>query len=161
MAETDENEAQQEAAEQFEIQKIYIKDASFEAPLTPKIFTKEWQPDINLQLGSNISEVADDTQEVVLTITITAKLEEETAYIVEVQQAGIFYAKGFQQDAYNHLMGSYCPSILFPYAREAISDLVTRGGFPQFLLQPINFDAIYAQRLEQQAAKQDEEADVH
>jgi len=144
-------EAQNQTAGQFVIQKIYVKDVSFETPNSPAIFTEtKWEPAVNVQLNSRAAPMADQMHEVVLSVTVTAKLGDKTAYLVEVQQAGVFRAEGFEQAQLNHLLGSFCPNILFPYVREAISDMVTRGGFPQLLLAPVNFDALYAQHLQQQ-----------
>lgn len=144
---------QNQNAGQFAIQKIYVKDLSFETPNSPAVFTEtNWAPEVNVQLNSRAAPMADEMHEVVLSVTITAKLGDKTAYLVEVQQAGIFRTEGFEQQQLNHLLGSFCPNILFPYAREAISDMVTRGGFPQMLLAPVNFDALYAQHLQQQQA---------
>jgi preprotein translocase subunit SecB len=148
-------EAQNQAAGQFAIQKIYVKDVSFETPNSPAIFTEtKWEPEVNVQLNSRAAAMVDQMHEVVLSVTITAKLGDKTAYLVEVQQAGIFRTEGFEQQQLSHLLGSFCPSILFPYVREAISDLVTRGGFPQLLLAPVNFDALYAQHMQQTAGKE-------
>lgn len=151
------SEAQNQAAGQFAIQKIYVKDVSFETPNSPAIFTEtKWEPEVNVQLNTRATPLADHMHEVVLSITVTAKSGDKTAYLVEVQQAGIFRTEGFDAAQLNHLLGSFCPNILFPYVREAISDTVTRGGFPQMLLAPVNFDALYAQHLQQQqgAAKE-------
>ena len=137
------------AEQQFGIHKIYLKDFSFEAPNTPAIFKGKWEPQVNVQLGSKAESVADDTFEVVLTVTVTANLGDKTAYLAEVHQAGIFGIKGFEAGALDAMLGSYCPNILFPYAREAISDIVSKGGFPQMILAPVNFDAIYAHQLQQ------------
>jgi preprotein translocase subunit SecB len=146
-------EAQNQTAGQFVIQKIYIKDVSFETPNSPAIFTEtKWEPAVNVQLNSRAAPMADNMYDVVLSVTVTATLGDKTAYLVEVQQAGIFRAEGFEQQQLSHLLGSFCPSILFPYVREAISDIVTRGGFPQMLLAPVNFDALYTQHLQQQQA---------
>ncbi len=146
-------QAQSNAAERhFSINKIYIKDISFETPHSPAIFTEEWKPDINLNLASETSPVGVDLYNVVLSITVTVKIGEKTAFLVEVQQAGIFNVKGFADHELRHMLGSYCPNILFPYARELVSDLATRGGFPQLLLAPVNFDALYAQHMQQQQA---------
>jgi preprotein translocase subunit SecB len=146
-------EAQNQAAGQFAIQKIYVKDVSFETPNSPAVFTEtNWTPEVNVQLNSRAAPMADQMHEVVLSVTITAKLGDKIAYLVEVQQAGIFRTEGFEQQQLNHLLGSFCPNILFPYVREAISDMVTRGGFPQMLLAPVNFDALYAQHMQQQQA---------
>lgn len=135
----------------FGIQKVYVKDLSFEAPNTPAIFAEQkWEPEVNVQLNTRVDNVGPAVHEVVLTVTVTAKVGDKTAYLAEVKQAGIFQADGFEQSQMGHLLGSFCPSILFPYVREAVSDLVTRGGFPQMLLAPVNFDLIYAQHLQQQ-----------
>lgn len=135
---------------QFAIQRVYLKDVSFETPNSPDLFVQQWQPEVNIELGSSNSGLNEDTFEVVLTLTVTCKAGEKTAYLVEVQQAGIFTITGFDEATLGGMLGSYCPNILFPYAREAISDLVTKGGFPQMLLGPVNFDALYAQRLAEQ-----------
>ncbi len=146
-------------AGQFAIQKIYVKDVSFETPNSPTIFTEtKWEPEVNVQLNSRAAPMVDDMHEVVLSVTITTKQGDKVAYLIEVQQAGIFRAEGFDQSQLNHLLGSYCPGILFPYVREAISDMVARGGFPQLLLAPVNFDALYNQHIEQQQAASKEAA---
>ena len=150
---------EQAQAQNFSIQKIYTKDISFETPNSPAVFTQtEWKPDVNVQLNSSTTPLDNDVHEVVLSVTVTAKLGDKTAYLVEVQQAGIFKTENFSPDQMGHLLGAFCPNILFPYARETISDLVTRGGFPQMLLAPVNFDAIYAQHLQQQQAQAQAEA---
>ena len=136
-------------AKEFGIQKIYIKDVSFETPNSPEIFREQWQPDINLQLNNNTKTIEDNIHEVILTLTVTAKIGDKTAFLIEVQQAGIFNIKGYSEQEMGAMAGAYCPNILFPYARETISDMVTRGGFPQLLLAPINFDALYQQHLQQ------------
>jgi len=134
---------------QFQIQKIYLKDVSLETPNTPDIFRDNWQPDVNVQLGNNARALAEGVHEVVTTVTVTAKLGDKTAYLVEVQQAGIFTIAGFEQRELGAMVGSYCPTILFPFAREAIADLISKAGFPPLLLAPVNFDAIYAQHQQQ------------
>jgi preprotein translocase subunit SecB len=136
---------------QFTIQKVYVKDISFEAPNSPQVFLEKWAPEINLQLRSTAAQQAEDVHEIILTLTITAKQSGKTAYLIEVQQAGIFTIKGFNEHDMKGMLGSYCPNILFPYGREVISDLVAKGGFPQLLLAPVNFDALYAHMLSQQA----------
>lgn len=143
-----------EEERQFAIQKIYVKDLSFETPHSPGIFAADWRPDVNLNLSSEAQSLASDVYEVVLAVTVTVKVGDKTAFLVEVQQAGVFNARGFEQQDLGHMLGSYCPNILFPYAREAVSDLVVRGGFPQLVLAPVNFDALYAQHLSQQTASQ-------
>lgn len=140
------------AKQQFSIHKIYLKDSSFEIPGAPEIFRSEWKPQVNVDLGTEIHRIDDNTYESVLRITVTAKVEEKTAYLCEVYQAGIFGIAGFEGETLDALLGSYCPANLFPYAREAISDLVGKGGFPQMLLGPVNFEALYMQKKKQAAA---------
>ncbi|MDD2661941.1 MAG: protein-export chaperone SecB [Methylococcales bacterium] len=134
---------------QFSIQKIYTKDLSFETPNSPKVFTEKWAPAVDFNLGTHVLPLDDSMYEVALTVTITVKNGDATAYLVEVNQAGIFALDGFTEAEMGPMLGSFCPNILFPYARESISDLVTRGGFPQMLLAPVNFDALYSQHLQQ------------
>ncbi len=142
----------EQAEQQFALQKIYLKDISFETPNSPEIFTEEWKPDVNVELQTAGKPLTDEVMEVVLTVTVTAKLGDNTAYLAEVHQAGVFTMNGFSDDERAHMQGSYCPNILFPYAREAISDLVSKGGFPQLLLAPVNFDALLAQHKQQTEA---------
>lgn len=157
---SEENQAAQENEREFGIQKIYLKDLSFEAPNTPGVFQKEWKPDVNLQLGNSAVTLAENIHEIVLTITVTVKTGEETAYLCEVKQAGIFNIKGYTEQEMGMMAGSYCPNILFPFAREAISDIVTKGGFPQMLLSPVNFEALYQQHMQQQT-QQASDATTH
>ena len=145
---------------EFQIQRVYIKDISFETPNSPMVFTEDWTPESNLNLNSTVNKLDDDLYEVVLTVTVTTKLGDKTAYLVEVQQAGIFTVRSFPEEEMGHLMGAYCPNLLFPYARETIATVIQKGGFPEFVLQPINFDALYQQGLEQQQAKAGEAADA-
>jgi len=138
---------------QFIVQKIYLKDVSFESPNSPKSFTfQEWNPNINVQVGNAVTTVGDNQYEVALTITVTATQDDKTLYLAEVQYAGIFGIVGFDREQLQQMLGAYCPNLLLPYIRETVSDLVTKGGFPQFLLQPINFDALYQQHRQQQQA---------
>jgi preprotein translocase subunit SecB len=145
---------------QFALQKIYIKDVSFETPNSPAVFTEKWEPNVNIELNTNGKTVGSDVHEVVLGITITAKVGDKVAYLCEVHQAGIFTVKGFGEQELGPMLGSYCPNVLFPYAREAISDLVTKGGFPQLLLAPVNFDAIYAEHVKKQQQQTSESPDA-
>ncbi|HVJ61451.1 MAG TPA: protein-export chaperone SecB [Tahibacter sp.] len=138
---------QASAQAQLSVQKIYIKDSSFEAPGAPHIFQDNGQPQIQLSLGQGVTTLGQDVYELVLTVTVTCKIGEKTAYLAEVQQAGIFGVAGFDDAGRDGVLGSYCPNVLFPYARQAISDMVQNGGFPPFFLQPINFDALYAEAL--------------
>ena len=147
-----------EENQQFAIQKIYLKDVSFESPNAPQAFMSgDWQPQINVQINSSNQQVADDTYEVVLDITVTAKQDDKTAFLAEVKQAGIFTIAGFSQENMGGMVGAFCPETLFPFAREAVSELVSKGGFPQLLLAPVNFNALYAQQAQQQAAQSEEE----
>lgn len=146
-----------EATEQkFVIQKIYTKDISFESPNTPGIFTTEFKPNLEVNLNVESKGLEEGVYHVILRVTATTKVEDHVAFLCEVEQAGIFTLEGFNKDELNYLLGSQCPGTLFPYAREAISDLVTRGGFPQLLLEPVNFDAMYQGHLQQAVAQKPE-----
>ncbi len=151
--------AQQENQQNFTIQRIYLKDVSFEAPNSPAIFQKEWQPDVNLDLDTKSNELGEGVYEVVLRLTVTVKNQEETGFLCEVQQAGIFTAEEMEPGQLAHCLGAFCPNILFPYARETISSLVVKGTFPQLNLAPVNFDALFMNYLQTQA-QQKEQADA-
>ena len=138
----------------FVIQKIYVKDVSFETPHSPQIFMEKWEPEVSLQINNNAAVLSEGVHEVTLAVTVTAKLADKVAYLIEVQQAGIFNATGFGAGDMGAILGSYCPNILFPFVREVISDVVTKGGFPQLVLAPVNFDALYAQHVQQQSSPQ-------
>lgn len=145
-------EQEQAAEKRLMIAKIYLKDFSFESPQSPGIFRRgEWQPKTNLNLRSTHNPVEDDFHEVVLTLTVEAKEDEKTCFLIELQQAGLFEINGYEEEEFKAIVGSFCPNILFPYARESIASLVQKGGFPEFVLQPINFDALYLQAKQQQA----------
>lgn len=142
-------EGQQQA--QFAIQRIYAKDISFEAPNSPAIFRKEWNPQLGLDMNVTNTKLEDGTYEVVLTLTVKNTVGEETAFLCEVAQAGIFtISEDIPEDNRAQLIGAFCPNILYPYAREAVASMVTRGTFPQLNLAPINFDAAYQQHMQQQ-----------
>ncbi len=152
MAENDSTSASTEASEQiFKIQRIYLKDVSYESPQSPQVFVANtnWQPQVQLHLNTESTKLENDMYESVLTVTATVKLEDEIAYLTEVKQAGLFLIQGFDESRLAPMLGSFCPNLLFPFAREAIGSLVQKGGFPQLLLDPVNFDALYAQHLEQ------------
>lgn len=149
MAEVANNEQQ---APQFNIQRVYTKDVSFETPNSPAVFQKEWSPEVKLDLDTRSAKLADDVYEVVLSLTVTAQNGGETAFLCEVQQAGIFSISGLTEPQLAHSLGAYCPNILFPYAREAVGSLVGRGTFPQLNLAPVNFDALFAQYVQQRQA---------
>ncbi|XXN63211.1 protein-export chaperone SecB [Enterobacter ludwigii] len=135
---------------QFQIQRVYTKDVSYEAPNAPQVFQKEWEPEVKLDLDTASSQLADGVFEVVLRVTVTATVAEETAFLCEVQQAGIFTISGIEGTQMAHCLGAYCPNILFPYARECVTSLVSRGTFPQLNLAPVNFDALFMNYLQQQ-----------
>ncbi len=137
-------------APEFAIQRIYVKDMSFETPHSPHIFQEQWQPNVDVQLNAVTDKLAQDVFEVKLMITVTAKLAEKVAFLAEIHQAGIFTIARFPDEQLHRMLGSYCPNLLFPFAREVIADLITRGGFPPLYLAPINFDALYEQQLKQQ-----------
>ena len=153
MTNTTENTAPASEA-QFMIQRIYIKSLSFETTNTPAVFQQKWEPELNLDINTQHTMLEKGIYEVSLTVTATVKNNQTTAFLVEVQQAGIFTIEGPSSDQLDHLLGSFCPSILFPYARETISAEVTRGSFPQLVLAPINFDVLYLQQQEKQKADQ-------
>ena len=140
---------------QFSLQRIYVRDLSFEAPKSPEIFRQEWTPSVELDLNTRQKPLEGDFHEVVLTLSVTVKTAGEVAFIAEVQQAGIFLISGLDAAAMSHTLGAFCPNILFPYAREALDGLVIRGSFPALMLSPVNSAALYAQELrrQQQAAQ--------
>ncbi|HVS24353.1 MAG TPA: protein-export chaperone SecB [Gammaproteobacteria bacterium] len=140
-------------AKQLVLQKIYVKDLSFESPKAPAVFTANAAPQTQLNIRTSAQEIAPHTQEVTLTLTVEAKDQDTTLFLIEIAQAGIFFIDGYTPEEHSVLVGSFCPNTLYPFAREAIADLVLRGGFPQLLLQPINFDALYARALRESSAR--------
>jgi len=136
----------------FQIEKIYVKDASLEIPGAPQVFLEAQGPQLEIQVRNESAQFADGLYEVAVTVTVTAKAGEKTLFLAEAAQAGIFSVRGVPPEDLEPLLAVACPTILYPYARETISDLVTRGGFPPVLLAPVSFEALYAQRLQQQAA---------
>lgn len=149
-------EEQAGSDKKLSIVKIYVKDLSFESPQSPGVFrAEEWSPKTNLNLRSTHTPLEDNLHEVVLTISIqaTAKDDDKTMFLVELHQAGLFAIEGYSEGEFSALVGSFCPNILFPYARETIASLIQKGGFPEFILQPLNFDALYTQTLQQRQAE--------
>mgnify|MGYP001334065108 CR=1 FL=1 len=137
---------------QFALQRVYVKDASFESPNTPLVFTREWKPEVKLDLNTGARRVDDRHYEVFVKITVTASLsDDETAFLVEVMQCGLFLADNIPEPQLKAMLGALCPNILFPYVRETVDNLVVKGGFPALMLAPINFDALYQQRLAHEA----------
>ena len=136
----------------FQIEKIYVKDISLEIPNAPQVFLEAQGPQLEIQVRNESAQFAEGLYEVVITVTVTAKAGDKTMFLAEASQAGIFSLRDVPQDDLEPLLAVACPTILYPYARETISDLVTRGGFPPVLLAPVSFEAIYAQRQQQQGA---------
>ncbi len=135
----------------FTVEKIYIKDISFEAPGTPQVFNEAGQPQLQMNLNQQVQRLSEGAFEVVLGVTLTCTIADKTAYLAEVQQAGVFGLAGFDESTLDGMLGTHCPNVLYPYARQTISDLIQAGGFPPFLLQPINFEALYAEGVRQRA----------
>ena len=133
----------------FAIEKIYVKDLSLEIPNAPNIFLERDTPEINLQLGTKNQGIGEGLYEVLLTVTVTAKIKDKIMFLVEAQQAGIFRIRNIPNGEIDPVLGIGCPNILFPYLREVVSDIVTRAGFPPVILNPVNFEAIYQQNSAQ------------
>ena len=164
MAENQENQGQtgdQPPQQIFQVQKLYLKDVSFESPNAPEVFREDWKPETNVQISTEAVQLAEGVHEVVLGVTVTTKSGDATAYLVEVKQAGVFTLQGFEPQQLGHMLGSYCPNFLYPFVREAVADLIVKGGFPGFLLAPVNFDALYAQHLQEQASQNSEPQTEH
>lgn len=157
---TRENQPQTQGPE-FAIQRLYVKDLSLESPNAPKIFLENWEPELSLDLATNTQSLGENAHEVVLTVTVTVKVKDKTAFLIEVKQAGIFTLNKFPEAEVKPMLGSFCPNILYPYAREAITDAVTRAGFPQLYLHPINFDALYQQHEQSQKEGKQGDGSVH
>ncbi len=155
MSSVAENAAKQS---EFSVQQIYFKDLSFESPAAPQIFKQDWQPEMNLELHTQSNKLDQDHHEVVLTVSVPVKSGDKTIFLAEVKVAGIFMVKQFNNEELGPLLGSVCPNILFPYAREKISSMVASGGFPPLYLAPINFDALYQQHLQQGNEQEAQEA---
>ncbi|MDR5172426.1 protein-export chaperone SecB [Methylobacillus pratensis] len=147
----EEQAAAQEQQPAFGIEKVYVKDLSLEIPHAPQIFIQREAPQVSIELSNATAQLEDGIYEVVVTVTVTSKLGDKTVFLVEVAQAGIFQIRNVPQDNIDIILGVTCPNIIFPYARETISDIVTRAGFPPVLLNPVNFEALYAQQKQEQA----------
>jgi len=145
--------SEQEAQPEFNIQRVYVKDISFECPNSPEIFKKEWAPEVSMDIDTQSKKLEEGVFEVTLSLTATAKIGEEVAFLCEVKQAGIFSVSQLEGAQLAHCLNAFCPNILFPYAREAVSNLVTRGTFPQLNLAPVNFDALFQQAMQKQQAE--------
>ncbi len=147
---SEEAASQEQVQPEFSVQRIYMKDSSFEAPSSPSMFTKEWAPHTNMDLNARTSKLNDEHFEVVLTITVTVTNAEETAFLIEVQQAGLFRITGLEGQQLQHALGAFCPNMLFPYAREAVDSLAVKGGFHPLMLAPVNFDSLFAEQMQKQ-----------
>ncbi len=143
------NNEREPVQQQFVLQRIYVKDLSFESPAAPNIFTQEWKPAMSVDLNTQSGHINGSDYEVVLTLTVTAKVNDETAYLIEVQQAGIFLIKGIEGEDLRRVLATVCPNMLFPYARETIDSVVGKGTFPTLMLAPVNFDALFQQAMKQ------------
>ncbi|MFV1872650.1 MAG: protein-export chaperone SecB [Oleiphilus sp.] len=141
------NEAAQPAQANFALQRIYVKDISFESPNSPAVFQKPWKPEVKMDLNTKNTQLGDNHYEVVVSVTLTVTVEGMTAYIVEVQQAGIFAMQGIEGGHLAQAINAFCPNLLFPYLRETIDTVVIKGSFPAMMLAPVNFDAIFAQAV--------------
>lgn len=138
----------EQAKPEFAIQRVYTKDISFESPKTPQIFTEQWTPEVKMEINTDAKAVNETVYEVGLKVTVTVQHKDTVAFLIEVMQAGLFTLKDFEAAQRNQMLGSFCPNILYPYAREVISSLAAHGGFPALYLSPINFDALYAQHVQ-------------
>jgi len=143
----------------FTVEKLYVKDLSFEAPNAPQVFNEQGQPDLQMKLSQKVQRLADNAFEVVLGITLTCTLNGKTAYLAEVEQAGVFGLTGFDEQVLDAMLGTQCPNILYPYATAAIGQLIQSGGFPPFPMQPLNFDALYSESLRQRAEQMSQQGD--
>ena len=161
----DENQASanpNDALRQVVLQKVYLKDCSFESPNAPEMFASgQWDPKVQLNITTSSKTIGPDLWEIVLHVSIEAKQGERAAFLCDIQQAGVVTLKGFSEDERRHLLGGYCPSLIFPYAREAVSDLVGKGGFPQLLLQPLNFEALFQKHVEDARRAAQSGAEAH
>jgi len=154
-------ENQQTENQNLAIQKIYTKDMSFESPNSPFGFQDEWKPEVNVDLNTDGQNLENNNYEVVLKITVTAKNNNKTAFLAEVHQAGVFQLTGFDEEQRGFILGSFCPGTLFPYAREVISSMVTDGGYPPVILAPVNFEALYQQRLQEKESSDSDTPATH
>lgn len=156
MADNDQAAAQNAGEKKgIQPQKIYLKDVSFESPNSPGIFTLEWKPNVDVEIDNKSAVLADDLHEVVMTLTVTVKVGESTAFLAEVHQAGIFVIRGLDPEELHRAQHVFCMRMLYPYASAALTDIVTKGGFPQLLLAPVNFNGLYAQRQQSAVAQTD------
>lgn len=147
MADQENSAAADDGQPQFRFIRTYLKDSSFESPNSPTLFAEEWKPEVKMQMETHSAHIEGKTFEVVFTVTVTAKQGEKTAFLAEAKQAGLFFLDGFDEARQEYMLAAYCPNLLHPFTREVIADLVVKGGFPQLLISPINFDGLYEKRL--------------
>ena len=152
--------AQAPAGATFAVEKIYVKDVSFEAPGAPQVFNEAGQPELQMNLNQKVQRLSETAFEVVLGITLTCNIAGKTAYLAEVQQAGVFTLAGFEDAGIDAMLGTQCPNLLYPYAAANVSQLIQSGGFPPFFMQPINFEGLYAENLRQRAMQAAGNADL-
>ena len=150
-------DAPQPQGPSFTVEKLYVKDLSFEAPNAPQVFNEQGQPDLQMKLSQKVNRLGEAAFEVSLGITITCTVNGKSAYLAEVEQAGVFGLAGFDEQVLDAMLGTQCPNILYPYATAAIGQLITSGGFPPFPMQPINFDALYGENLRQRGEQMAQE----
>lgn len=147
-----------ESSSVFHIQRIYVKDISFSSPKSPSVFNQSWKPEVSFEVSTNHVEIKKNVYEVYLSLRIENKIENEVVFTCNVVQAGIFTIENLSEQDLEHTLGSYCPSTIYPYAREAVSSLVVKGSFPQLNLGPINFDAFYAAKKEKELAEKENQS---
>jgi len=145
----------EEQGPQLSMQRVFLKDISFESPRSPMVFQEEWNPEVGLELNTRSRQVGESVYEVVLDLTVNIKNNDEPAYLVQVQQGGLFVISGLDDQQLHHALGTFCPATLFPYARENVDSIVVKGSFPAIMLAPINFDALYIESLQSQQAETD------
>jgi preprotein translocase subunit SecB len=152
----DNTQTHEEPQHEFGIQRVYLKDLSYEAPHAPDIFQTEWTPKVDLDIHTHSNKLSQDVYEVTLRVTVTTKINDKIAFLIEVEKAGIFTVKGFNKEQLDLMLASFCPNILFPYARELVSSTINRGNFPPLYLAPVNFDALYQEQLKKSGKKHEE-----
>ncbi|MEX0584215.1 MAG: protein-export chaperone SecB [Natronospirillum sp.] len=150
--------AEEQPKTRFGVQRLFTKNTSFESPSAPDIFRKPWKPEIKVDLNTKSSKLSDEAYEVVIRVTVTAKLEDQTAFLAEVEQGCIVTVSGMTDEQVEQMLGAYVPSVLFPYARETIDNMVVKGSFPPVMLAPVNFDALHQQSKQNKAAATNAEA---
>ncbi len=150
MSEQDQSAAATADRPQVAVQRVYLKDLSFESPQAPEIFGSDWKPEVKMDLGTRHRELDADHHEVVLQVTVTVRQQDQVVFLVEVQQAGVFLLTGLEPEQLRRVLGTFCPELLFPYIREVVDSVVVRGSFPPLMLAPVNFEALFMQSMQEQ-----------